>query len=170
MTDKFNFDIEVVRELYKIFNKSYPIIDNNDKKLLSIGFKNELQEATGLSKQMIKNFLKWYCNIEYRKLVKAGESRYNLKGEIVGIVTEDEEEHANKKIDHHKLIKYQETFVKVLEKRRNYKIEEFNKTIEKIKQNNDERLKQFKKAIKRAKKHREKLENENKINNIIVNE
>lgn len=93
------YSTEEQKALHDILNKTYPIINSNNIKPLSIGFIKELQEKTGLSKERLKGFLRWYCGSKYQKILKAGELRYNLNGEIVGEVSISEEHYAQLKLN-----------------------------------------------------------------------
>jgi sRNA-binding protein len=94
MTKKI--DPNVLKELYTILNKSYPILDINNRKPLAIGTHHELREQSGLPNSLLRRFMSWYCNFKYRKLIVKGAERYNLKGEVVGVVTEEEAKYTNK--------------------------------------------------------------------------
>jgi sRNA-binding protein len=89
-------DPNVLKELYIILNKSYPILDINNRKPLAIGTHHELREQSGLSNSLLRCFMSWYCNFRYRKLIVKGAERYNLKGEVVGVVTEEEAKYSRK--------------------------------------------------------------------------
>jgi len=87
------------KALHDILHKTYPIIDSNNIKPLAIGFLEELIEKTGLSKERLKTFLKWYCGSKYQTVLKAGEPRYNLSGQPVENVTTEDEIFAQIKLD-----------------------------------------------------------------------
>jgi len=94
MTKKI--DPNVLKELYTILNKSYPVLDINNRKPLAIGTHHELRKQSGLPNSLLRNFMAWYCNSRYRRLIVKGAERYNLKGEVVGVVTKAEAKHAKK--------------------------------------------------------------------------
>jgi sRNA-binding protein len=89
-------DVNIIKELYTILNKSYPILDINNRKPLAIGTHHELRQQTGLPNYLLRKFMAWYCNFKYRKLIVKGAERYNLKGEVVGTVTEEEDKYSKK--------------------------------------------------------------------------
>jgi sRNA-binding protein len=89
-------DSNVLKELYTILNKSYPVLDINNRKPLAIGTHHELREQSGLPNYLLRKFMSWYCNFRYRKLIVKGAERYNLKGEVVGTVTEEEAKYSKK--------------------------------------------------------------------------
>ena len=91
------------KALHDILHKAYPIIDSNNIKPLAIGIFKELQEKSGLPKERLKAFLKWYCGLKYQSVLKVGEPRYNLKGEIVGEVTLQHETFSQNQIDNKNL-------------------------------------------------------------------
>jgi sRNA-binding protein len=94
MTKKI--DPNVLKELYTILNKSYPVLDINNRKPLAIGTHHELRKQSGLPNSLLRRFMSWYCNFKYRKLIVKGAERYNLKGEVVGVVTEEEAKYSKK--------------------------------------------------------------------------
>ena len=91
------------KALHDILHKAYPIIDSNNIKPLAVGIFKELQEKSGLPKERLKAFLKWYCGLKYLSVLKVGEPRYNLKGEIVGEVTLQHETFTQNQIDNKNL-------------------------------------------------------------------
>ena len=97
--NKPSYSISEQKALHDILHKTYPIIDSDNIKPLAIGFLEELQEKTGLSKEKLKTFLKWYCGSKYQTVLKAGEPRYNLSGEPVENVTIQDELFAQAKLD-----------------------------------------------------------------------
>ena len=83
-------DIKELNLLYRILNGKYPNVINK-RKPLAKGIMHEIQEELRLELETVAHFCKWYCGINYKKLLKEGASRYNLQGEITGTVTKEEE-------------------------------------------------------------------------------
>lgn len=83
-----NTATKVLNVLSEKYPKTFPY------KPLAIGIKDELftiSEELGLSKNELKSFLTFYCKSnKYRANLILNAERFNLKGEITGLVTEQE--------------------------------------------------------------------------------
>ena len=77
--------------LAKKIKEKYAVIDSKNIVLLGVDLAKELQERCKLSADEAKQFAKWYQGIKYKRLVKEGSVKYNLDGEAVGVVTQEEE-------------------------------------------------------------------------------
>jgi len=80
---------EVYGKLHADFRE---IISLKNPKALAIGIKHSINEASGLSRKNTKMWMAEYlrrCSY-YKKAHIAGANRYNLQGEITGIVTQEE--------------------------------------------------------------------------------
>lgn len=93
------YSSEEQKALHDILHKTYPIINAKNPKPLAIGIFKDLQEKSGLPKERLQAFFKWYCGRKYRTTLKAGQPRYNLNGEIVGEVTPEQEVFFYEKFD-----------------------------------------------------------------------
>lgn len=100
---KLTYSTTEQKALHDILHKAYPIIDSNNIKPLAVGIFKELQEKSGLPKEKLKAFLKWYCGLKYQGVLKVGEPRYKLNGEIVGEVTLQHETFTQNQIDNRNL-------------------------------------------------------------------
>ncbi|WPY01481.1 FinO bacterial conjugation repressor C-terminal domain protein (plasmid) [Candidatus Trichorickettsia mobilis] len=76
--------------LAKKIKEKYPIIDTKNLTLLDVDLAKELQEKCNLIVDEAKQFAKWYQGIRYKKLIVEGATKYNLDGEIVGVVSAEE--------------------------------------------------------------------------------
>jgi len=80
---------EVYNKLHADFREG---ISLKNPKALAIGIKHSINEASGLSRKNTKLWMAEYlrrCSY-YKKAHIAGANRYNLQGEITGIVTQEE--------------------------------------------------------------------------------
>jgi sRNA-binding protein len=163
MSKVYKYDLNVLKELYSILHKSYPIIDCENRKPLAIGFYKELKIATGLSSDILKNFMSWYCNIEYRKVIIEGANRYNLKGEAIGVVTIDEVNHTIRTLEGYneqRSLKQQEQFAKILELRKQQRNERRAEELaiilaERKKYRDEKHTEEFARVLEERKKQRE---------------
>ena len=77
-----------------VLSEKYPKTFAYKPKPLAIGIKDELfaiNEELGLSKNELKVFLTFYCRSkDYRANLILNAERFNLKGEVTGVVTEQE--------------------------------------------------------------------------------
>ena len=83
-----NTAVKILNVLTEKYPKTFPY------KPLAIGIKDELfaiNEELGLSKNELKVFLTFYCRSKkYRANLILNAERFNLKGEVTGVVTEQE--------------------------------------------------------------------------------
>lgn len=82
-----NFEI-----IYNDLHSKFPEIINIEKPvLLAVGIRQEIAYATGIPGVVLNRWIAWYFRkSKYHKIHKQGAKRYNLLGEEVGIVTEEQ--------------------------------------------------------------------------------
>jgi len=79
--------------LYTLRQKSPATFPPSTRPSLKKGITKDIALNLNISHNMAKKFIAWYSfSKEYLRLHKAGEPRYDLDGNIVGVVTEQEEQ------------------------------------------------------------------------------
>ena len=84
----------IALRVLNILIAKYPKTFGYKPKPLAIGISHELfviTEELGLSKNELRNFFSFYCRSkDYRANLILNAERVNLKGEVTGVVTEQE--------------------------------------------------------------------------------
>lgn len=60
------------------------------EKLFTLGIHNDITALLGISLRSARLFCDFYCNDHYNSLLIKDAPRFNLKGEIVSLVTEEQ--------------------------------------------------------------------------------
>lgn len=79
--------------LLKLVQEKYPTTFpiGPSIKILAIGIHIELAEQLAIPKTLVRKFLRKYCGTrKYRETTQLGTKRYNLAGDVVGEVTEEQ--------------------------------------------------------------------------------
>ena len=79
------------KEIHKWLRRKCPkVITYKPSKVFSIGIHKEIAKLLDISVTDAKLFCKYYCDINYQRLLIEGIERFNLNNEVTGIVTEEQ--------------------------------------------------------------------------------
>ncbi len=104
MTDNQNArqkNREAAKAAVELLSSNYPEVFNlKDPKPLKVGIHEELAADEKVSKTKIRRALSAYVrHYNYISCLVEGADRINLKGEVDGVVSADEAQHAKEKVD-----------------------------------------------------------------------
>ena len=91
--------MEILKDLQKLYPKIFPA---NEFKLLKIGINRDIRQDAQLkvSSKELARFFYWYCNTkDYVLLHNENSPRYDLQGEIKGLVTDEQIKSKNKELE-----------------------------------------------------------------------